>query len=169
MKKTISIILVAILLVHLVGFYVYFVVRLGELRMVMRHELALLPHQQLEKIILPLHAFKLSWLTEREMEWKGKMFDIARIEKHADRLVVYARHDKAEDNLLAFITRVIDISSHDKNPAPGVVVQFFTLKFVTVDSLFHLQQNHIVIVHCSPYLPSTKTADLLPEAPPPRV
>lgn len=168
MKRIISILLVCILVINLAGFYIYFVVRLVELRMEMRQELALLPSDQLEKVIVPLDKFKPSWLAELEMKWNGKMYDIARIEADANGFVVYALHDATEDDLLVFINRVIDVSSNDKNKAPSAIIQFLMLKFVPVASARYMSQNFVVIVHYSAYLLFQMDTELLPESPPPR-
>ena len=57
-KKFFALLLVALLLVHLAGFYVYFVVRLGDLRMAMCEKLADLPVEQLEIISIPAAEFR---------------------------------------------------------------------------------------------------------------
>lgn len=166
-RKYTSLLLVALLLVHLAGFYVYFVVRLGDLRMTMREKLALLPAEQLEVVKIPVASFRSHWINEREMEWEGKMYDIARIEKQGTDVIVYALHDKDEDRLLNLLTAVVDMARQDPQPAPATVVQFFMLKFVISQKIAIAsatpRQSFGVYV---PYLHSSPAPDIL--TPPPR-
>lgn len=134
-KKYTSLVLVAMLVVHLAGFYVYFAVRLGDIRMTMREKLADLPEDQLDVVRIPVQQFKSGWIEEREMQWQGNMYDIARVERQEDTMIVYCVHDEDEDNLLNFIGAIIDMGQQDTRPAPMSVVQFFTLKYVVTDFL----------------------------------
>lgn len=167
-KRFISILLVCLLLAHLAGFYVYFIVRLGDLRMTMRQQLSSLPSGKLDKLTLPIQEFKMSWWEEREMEWEGKMYDIARLEYAGDRVIVYCLHDEAEDNLVAFMTRIVEMSSQDKDPAPTSVIQFFQLKFVITGLALTPCYPPMPITHFSVYCPSLSEVDHLPVTPPPR-
>ncbi len=119
-----------VLLAHLAGFYAYFFVRLGDLRMTMREKLAELPAEQLDVVRVPKDQFKSSWLEEREMKWQGRMYDIARVQPDGNDLLVYCLHDKDEDGLLSFLSAVVDLSRQDNARAPISVVQFLALKFV---------------------------------------
>lgn len=129
-KRFGSIVLLVVLLAHLAGFYAYFFVRLGELRMSMREKLAELPAQQLDVVRVPKDQFKASWLEEREMKWQGRMYDIACVQPDGNDLLVYCLHDKDEDGLLSFLSAVVDLSRQDNARAPISVVQFLALKFV---------------------------------------
>lgn len=129
-KKIGSILTLIILLVHLAGFYVYFVVRLGEVRMEMRKKLAELPDEKLQVVVIPRESFRASWLDELEMKWNGRMYDIARVEHDNDVVRVYGLHDEDEDGLLNLIAAVVETSQQDTKEAPGSIVQFFTLEYV---------------------------------------
>lgn len=140
-RKYTALLVVALLLVHLAGFYVYFVVRLGDLRMSMREKISLLPADQLEAVRVPAAEFRKQWLEDREMEWQGNMYDIARIEKSGTDILVYGLHDKDEDGLLNFIGAVVDMARQDAQQTPAPVVQFFALKYVISHSiLFHVEE-----------------------------
>lgn len=130
-KKILSLIILTLLVVHLTGFYVYFVVRLGSIRTTMREQLAQLPDNELELLTIPNNRFRASWAAEREMKWEGHMYDIARIERSVDVMKVYCVRDHDEDGLLNFISAVVDLTQQDTQPAPLSVVKFFTLKFIT--------------------------------------
>jgi hypothetical protein len=168
-RKYISLLLVGLFLVHLAGFYVYFVVRMGDIRMEMRKKIALLPAEQLEVLRIPATSFQSSWLEDREMEWQGRMYDIGRVEKGAEEILVYGLHDKDEDGLLNFIGAVVDMARQDTKPTPTPVIQFFSLKFLAHQSftLFcavpSKQSNFIPAF----FLPSAVFLDGL--TPPPRV
>jgi hypothetical protein len=164
-KKYISLLLVGVLVIHLAGFYVYFIVRLGDLRMTMREKLAELPADQLEAVRIPLQKFNISWMEDKEMKWQGKMFDIARVEYQNDRVIVYCLHDKDEDGLLSFIVAVIDMSQQDRQSAPPSVTQFLSLKFIL--SCPERPVRRIASPVC-PYLTSFNPVFILPVTPPPR-
>ena len=164
-RKYTSLLLIALLMVHLAGFYVYFVVRLGDIRMNMREKIALLPAEQLEIVPVPAHSFRMHWLEEREMKWEGKMYDIARVEKAGDTLLVHAVHDKDEDGLLNFITAVVDMARQDTQQTPASVVQFFNLKFVIDQTL---EWSSEITRRDSPFVPAVFfTTSVSPDSPTP--
>lgn len=167
-KKFTSLLLVGVLLLHLAGFYVYFIVRLGDLRMNMREKLTELPEEQLEAVRIPVHEFKASWIKEKEMKWQGKMFDIARVEHQDDFVMVYCLHDKDEDGLLNFIGAVINMSRQDTRSAPPAVIQFFSLKYILAPFAFPERPvKQITIPVCS-YQASFNPVYIHPVTPPPQ-
>lgn len=167
-KKYTSLLLVCVLVIHLAGFYVYFIVRLGDLRMNMREKLAELPADQLEAVRIPLHQFKTSWIEDKEMKWQGKMFDIARVERHDNFIMVYCLHDKDEDGLLSFIGAVIDMSQQDRQSTPSSVTQFFSLKYILAPLTCHKRPVRETISPECPYRVSFNPVFILPVTPPPR-
>ena len=167
-KKFISLLLICLLVIHLAGFYVYFVVRLGELRMEMREKLASLPADELDAIPIPLGQFKSSWIDQREMKWQGRMYDIARVERSGESMIVYCLQDTDEDNLLSFISAVVEMSSQDTRQAPTDVTQFFSLKFVIPGSLCPPRSAIEVEATQTPYAVHLAPVNLLPVTPPPR-
>lgn len=167
-KKSISLMLVTALVIHLAGFYVYFVVRLGDIRMTMRERLTELPPEQLEVVRIPARNFKASWMDEKEMKWQGKMYDIARVERGTDIVIVYCVHDKDEDNLLSFIGAVIDMSQQDTQSTPSSVTQFFSLKYILTPLTCQKRPVGEIISPECPYRVSSNPAFILPVTPPPR-
>lgn len=168
LRKYTSLLLIALLVVHLAGFYVYFVVRLGDIRMDMREKIARLPAEQLEIVPVSARSFRMQWLEDREMKWEGKMYDIARVEKAGDIVLVYAVHDKDEDGLLNFISAVVDMARQDTRPTPASVVQFFSLKFVIDQTPEWCSE---IIRQDSPFVPAIfflSSASLDSPTPPPR-
>ncbi len=167
-KKYTSLLLVGVLVIHLAGFYVYFIVRLGDLRMNMREKLAELPADQLEALRIPLNQFKTSWIEDKEMNWQGKMFDIARVEHQDNIVIVYCIHDKDEDNLLSFIGAVIDMSQQDTQSTPSSVTQFFSLKYVLAPLNGQERPVREITSPICSYRVSFNPVFILPVTPPPR-
>lgn len=167
-KKYTAILVLSLLLVHLAGFYVYFVVRLGEVRMEMRKKLADMPETRLEVITIPRESFKASWLEELEMKWQGRMYDIARVEVSMETVRVFCLHDEDEDGLVSFISSVIETSRQDKKETPGTVIQFFSLKYVTAQILIPTLEIKRLVSNETAYrvVSGTYTSD--PVSPPPR-
>ncbi len=167
-KKYISLVLIGLLVIHLAGFYVYFMVRLGDLRMNMREKLETLPTDQLTTVQIPAHQFKAAWLEGREMKWKGNMYDIARVEQKKDFVIVLCLQDKDEDSLLGFISAVIDMSAQDTRSAPVSVTQFFTLKFIVSPALCPTRSIAKLIVFPGWKQFHIMPVTIIPVTPPPR-
>jgi hypothetical protein len=167
-KKYFSILILTLLMIHLAGFYVYFVVRLGEVRMEMRKKLASLPDDRLEVVAVPKASFKASWLEEREMKWKGRMYDIARVEVGEKTILVFCLHDEDEDGLLSFLSSVAETSRQDRRDAPDSLVQFFSLKFVTSPVLISTPDPVLPVNLLTVYNAHTCSFDTDPDSPPPR-
>lgn len=168
MKKVISILIVCVLLLHLAGFYVYFLVRLGEIRTQIRRELALLPVESLDLITVSKKQFQKSWTDDLEMKWKGRMYDIARVEVDGDVVKVFARHDSAEDDLLSFITSIVQTASQDEQRVPNSVFRFFTLEFEVLNKMPVAFLDSTRFDHSSRYLTPQSFFDLSITSPPPR-
>jgi hypothetical protein len=134
-RKFTSLLVLALLVVHLAGFYVYFIVRLGEVRMEMRQKLAGLLDEELDVVKIPRAAFQSIWQDELEMNWNGKMYDIARMESTADYIMVYCLHDEDEDGLLNFLSAVVETSQQDTKKTPGSVIQFLSLEYLASSTL----------------------------------
>jgi hypothetical protein len=97
----------------------------------------------------------------------GEMHDIARVVIKGDKLLVYAIHDKAEDNLLSFLDELVTRSSNDKKPVPIQLVQLLTLQFISTET--RLPQNtFITIHHSSLYLSALSARPTIIDSPPPR-
>ena len=167
-KKYTSFLLIGLLVIHLAGFYLYFMVQLGGLRMSMREKLETLPAAQLTAVQIPAHQFRTSWLAEREMKWMGTMYDIARVERSGNSVIVYCLADKDEENLLSFISAVVEMSSQDNRQTPPAVTQFFGLKFIVPVSLLPPLTAIKVEATQTPYVVHLALVNLVPVTPPPR-
>lgn len=129
MIRRASLFLLFLVLVNIAGFYGYFLVRLHLIHEESRVALRFLPDSELERFVVSEQEFQSIRVNEREVEIDGKMYDVAR-KKFANGYVeFFARHDEAEDNLLAFIEKVITNSEKD-GKTPLVFSQFSTLHFL---------------------------------------
>lgn len=129
MKRLFSFLILVLLLVNMAGFYGYFIIRLQEIHEESRQAISALPGSQLEKFYFTKVAFQRARVDDREIRVEGKMYDIAFIRNVDDGLMVFALHDDAEDDLLAFISEVMSNASKD-GKAPIVFSQFTSLQFV---------------------------------------
>lgn len=96
----------------------------------MRAALKDLPKEQLEVFSMSQQEFKKVRVDEHEIKLEGKMYDIARIERDHDLVVVYAVHDKAEDNLLSFLDEIAKRPLQDRKSPPSQILQFIGLTFL---------------------------------------
>ncbi len=169
LKKYTALLLLCVCLTHLAGFYVYFAVRLGSIRMAMREKLAELPDDQLDVVTIPAAEFQAAWLEEREMKWQGNMFDIARVENRGGVIDVYCIRDHDEDGLLNFLTAIMETTKEDTAETPTSLVQFFTLEYITCGSLCPLPPSRSGTKDSTAYLCASYLVIIDPIAPPPRV
>jgi len=167
-KKAFSFVILALVLVHLAGFYMYFVVRLGEIRMSMRMKLADLPAEQLQAIPIPVQDFQSRWLDDHEMEWRSNMYDIARVKPSGDMIVVFCLRDNDEDGLLNFMVTIVDMTRQDSRPAPTQVVQFFSLKYVASPPLAVVPVASRLVAPYSYSSVFPNSLSVVPSSPPPR-
>lgn len=167
-RRLVSFVILSILTVHLAGVYVFSVVRLSEIRMEQRNRLALLPDDQLDVLQVPVEKFRASWMEEREMEWQGRMYDIARIERSGGEILVYCLHDEDEDNLLDMISAVVEMSRQDSKQAPDSVVQFLTLEYIVGVVMLSPIKEMLLPEAQTNYFALKTSALPDPVAPPPR-
>jgi hypothetical protein len=107
-RKGISLISLAIILLNVLGFYIFFFLQITLNRQAMRERLKLLPSEQLEKMLLSADEFRKCRVDEHEVKVAGKMYDIARVQTRGDSVIVYGLHDAREDSLLTFIGFILN-------------------------------------------------------------
>lgn len=168
MRKTFSIVLMSIIFLHIGGGYLYFVARLSAIRMEIRHQLSALPDQELTRILLTREDFNKAKVDDHEVKLNGKLYDIARIEWNTDTVLVFAKHDQAEDNLLSFLQEMLHQSSNDKNQVPVQLIQLITLHFILFENQLPLN-SCVFIAHRSSYEVNVFNCSLRIESPPPRI
>jgi predicted nucleic acid-binding protein len=146
-KRLVGIIFLSILLLQVAGSYVYFMVRLAGIREEMREQLKHKPDEQLTLLTLTSEEYRKAKADDHEIDINGKMYDIARMVVLDDRVLVYALHDEAEDNLLALLGEMVKRTSKDKKPVPSQLIQLLTLQFVIIENKISLLDgvfvNHI--------------------------
>jgi hypothetical protein len=167
-KKLFSRFCLMLLLMQVAGGYIYFWARLSVIRQEMRQQLRHRPDDQLTLLVLTQDEFKKARVDDHEVKVDGKMFDIARYEVENDTVKIYALHDRAEDNLLAFVNELIRRSAHDKKPVPTQLIQLVSLIFIPCQQV-ELTHRQLSVHHHTPYrFPSTGFITEV-ENPPPRV
>lgn len=95
----------------------------------MRARLRELPADQLELIKLSRTEFEEAKEDEHEIKVHGKMYDIARAEVQDSLVNVYCLHDAAEDNILAFLDKVLASPLQDDHTVASMI-QFFSLTYI---------------------------------------
>jgi hypothetical protein len=166
-KKLISIAFLSILLLQVAGSYVYFVVRLTAIRQEMREELKHKPDEQLTLLTLSDDEYRKAKVNDHEVKVNQKMYDIARIVVQNDKVLVYALHDEAEDNLLALLHEMVTRSSKDKKPVPSQLIQLLTLMFLPIEDQ-PIKNSKIVSSHNTAYSETITSFSSAIDSPPPR-
>lgn len=136
-----------LMVVHLAGFYVYFVLRLHTIHEQARAGIASLPDERLARLELTTREFESLGGDDGEIRYNGRMYDIARTEVHGDHTVVFALHDADEDDLLAFIAAVVDTAGQDSQQAPQALTFFLSLSFLPASELLLSEPHGRVISH----------------------
>jgi hypothetical protein len=166
-KRAAVIFFLGLLLMQVGGCYIYFVGRLAAIRTEMREQLKHLPEEQLTRFQFTPEEFVKARVEDHEIKVAGKMYDIARVTEKADRIIVLALHDEAEDNLLAFLSEMVSRSANDKKPVPVEVEQLLTLSFLS-ESFAIPQNEYSEIIHITPYKKFGSRVFFNHESPPPR-
>lgn len=168
MKKLVAIGLVSLFSLHFAGVYTYFGVRLMAIHNEMRQLLKATPAEELDLIKLTKAEYQKLLHENDEMEWQGKMYDVARVEVKAGIYFVYALHDGAEDSLLGFLNEVLKRSSTDKKPLPSQLVSFMTWIYLPVQNNLTFELE--IISHgTTPYLIFYSDISPFIESPPPQL
>lgn len=167
MKRLAGIFFLLLLLIQVGGCYIYFVGRLAIIRTEMRTQLKHLPEEQLTRFQFTISEFRKARVDDHEIKVAGKMYDIARIFRQSNTIIVLALHDSAEDNLLAFLSEMVSRSTQDKKPVPIQVEQLLTLSFLPV-SQSAPENCWSEIHHTTPYLRVWAAGFTSHESPPPR-
>lgn len=156
-----------IIFLQVTGCYLYFAIRLSAIRLEMREQLRHLPAEQLTLFTLTPEEFKQARVEDHEIKVNGKMYDIARVEVQDNLIQVYALHDEAEDNLLSFLSELVNRSTNDKKPIPDQLINLLALEFL-------LEKNSLpancwqTINHESAYRAKSSSTFYTNETPPPR-
>ncbi len=167
MKKLFGITLLSLLLLQAAGCYVYFIARLTAIRIEMREQLNHLPDDQLTLLTLTFEEYQKAKVDDHEVKVNGKMYDIARLIVQKDKVLVYAKHDEAEDNLLSFLDEIVKRSTNDKKPVPSQLEQLLTLIFLPTENQLPVNSS-VALIHATEYTRSFLAFDRMIDSPPPR-
>lgn len=129
-RRSISILLLTLLLANFAGSYIYFVFRALQIKREMRALLATLPDEELELIILTPEEFKQARIEDHEIKVHGNMFDVARVVEKDSKLFVYGVYDEDEDNLFSFLDAVLNNLQNDSTQTPPSFSLFSVLNYL---------------------------------------
>ncbi len=167
MKRSASYIFLFILLINLVGGYLYFGVRMMKIHDEKRAELRTKDVSELEVITLSLKQFQKVLVEDGEMELNDKMYDIARTDIKSDSIIVYCLHDVDEDNLLSLLDSILTNSAKDKKPVPSSALDL--LSFISSSMGFtHSCMELVKQNHSTAYFFSKGSSKALILGPPPK-
>lgn len=130
MKKLSAIFILSILLVNVAGFYVYYAVQLQKIKSAMRQALKTFPDDQLDVLKLTKEEYRATCVDENEVKVQGRMYDVARVNIKQDSVIIFALHDKKEDDLLAFVEEIVSKPLQADHPVPSSVIQFIGLHYI---------------------------------------
>jgi hypothetical protein len=150
-KRGSAIFLLVILLVNSVGFYVYYIVQLKQIRWEMQMALAFAPEEKLEKISLTYKQYQLSKVDDHEIRIYDKMYDIGRIKITGDSVLVYCIHDTKEENLMAFLDEITSKPLIGKHAVPSYLIHFLVLVFLQPHGDHRFQNNGVSITRSIHY------------------
>lgn len=119
----------------MIGFYFYFVVRQAQIQQEMREEISSLPVDQFEIFELSIEEYQKIKVNDHEVKMGGKMYDHSTPKLENGKIILYAKHDQAEDSLISFLDEVVNRASHDTKPVPSTLMSFLTLQFVSAGTL----------------------------------
>lgn len=168
MSRRFSFFLLLLLLINIAGFYGYFLVRLNQLHEESREALKNLPETELEHFVLTPESYKNAIVNKREVLINGKMYDVAKVSHEAGKIHVFALHDEAEDDLLAFIEEVMDNAGKD-GQAPSVFSYFTSLNFLKSGFNWIPDSEFTPVTHDTGFLFNVVCCGQSVTSPPPRL
>jgi hypothetical protein len=169
MKRAYAMVLLAILAINSAGFYVYYIVALQKIHAEAKAQLKYLPEESLQLLKLTAEEFKAALVDDHEVKVNGKMYDIARVTEQSGYVFVYCIHDEAEDNLVAFIEKVLTVPLKGKSSIPTTVSHFLSLIFVLPMHSVSFSHGSTSAQPATAYSFSNSTQALQIQVPPPRV
>lgn len=156
------------MLMHLIGFYAYFVVRQSQIREEMRAAIGTLPSQEFERFVFTMQDYEKIKVNDHEVKINGRMYDHSSPKFEGDNIILLARHDEAEDSLISFFSELIETASDDNKPVPSQLQNFLNLTFIPQSTLTLPLIQEVVIKYCD-YAVTVKNPFTSIESPPPRL
>jgi hypothetical protein len=167
MRRVGAALLLFVLLMQMGGSYVYFGLRLVAIRHEARAALARLPDTALTRFDFLKTDFERRRVEDHELEIDGKMYDIARLVRVGDGVSVWALHDTAEDNLLSFLSAVVQRHRADKKTVPVLVTSVVAAVYDLPAVFILLRAPQAFIRSATPYTHVLALRTERPATPPP--
>jgi hypothetical protein len=130
MKRWMALFLFLLLWIQVAGIYLFFVARLAQVHEESRDRLKEKPLEELERLELTETEYEEARVNDREVKLNGKMYDIGRMQREPGKVILYAEHDVAEDDLLAFVEAIWNNLQQDQKPMPSFVTHMFTVIYL---------------------------------------
>jgi hypothetical protein len=166
-KRGVSIFFLMIMMANAAGFYVYYAVRLNQLRHEQVEALKTTPGEKLHILRMSTTGFALSRVDEHEVRVNNKMYDIAWTRISGDSIFVYCLHDEKEDTLFAFLEEIVASPLNNADDLPHVINDFLTLTFIVTDCSIPVIARTSVRAEPTKYSFSTITFRTENDSPPP--
>jgi hypothetical protein len=129
-KRFYAFLILFVMLFNAAGFYLYYVVKLQQIRSEMRQALKFTPENELDVLKMTVAQFLNAKADDHEVKFNGRMYDIARIITTADSVTVYGKHDEREDNLIALLDYVITAPMKGKDLSRSAATTLIVLTFI---------------------------------------
>jgi hypothetical protein len=169
MKRWMALFLFLLLWVQVAGIYLFFVARLAQVHEESRDRLKEKPLEELERLELTETEYEEARVNDREVKLNGKMYDIGRMEREPGKVILYAEHDVAEDDLLAFVEAIWNNSQQDQKPVPSFVTHLFTSLYLLSNPITDVGRVGKEIIPFSLSVTYYPSLSLTKDTPPPRV
>lgn len=134
----------------------------------MRESIGLLPDEEFETFIVTLEEYQKIRVNDFDVKIDGKMYDHSRPKFENGKIILLARHDKGEDDLISFLTEIVNSAEEDKDSVPSQLLSFFSLTYLSPRPLLlaaSTDQKELFDCYHSILL----TPHLTIESPPPRL
>jgi hypothetical protein len=129
-KRKLSILFIGIVVINLFGVYLGYLLQQIQLHTQMSRILSQMPDNKLEKITLSITAYKHLQTVPDEVRVNGEMYDVKHSEVQGDSIVLFAKHDGKETDLIeGFLSFIEEDESETKGSkvTPAPVQQDFVL------------------------------------------
>jgi hypothetical protein len=177
MKRIVSFVLLLLFLYNFIGYFPVFEIMQQKIKADVEKEIKTnLRNRKLEVLRIPRSVYQnpgknFHRVNEHEISWNGNLYDIVKQEVSSDTIIIYAVHDKAEENLFSMldhqIKNYVDSNKPLKNKGSGKPVKNSIKEYFFEYSrlCFKLENESLEQEFYSVFLPSANKTppDLPPE------
>lgn len=172
MKKVIPILLTFLILLNSIGYILIYLDRLASNKLEIR---TILKSDRYSSHLLKLKFTRLeyyrnlNWKEENEFEYKGEMYDVARIDINGNSVFIYCIRDEMEEQLIANFEKVTGTNSaRDKIASSPRVLQTNLHLLAIQNEIFSFERINDGILYQGNYLNNYHSIRLKSPTPPPR-